>query len=112
MANTMNIRQAARWAERKDALYIHGDFQNPMCAVWSDRTHLVAVIGSYDKCRAYIREHCDCKFIPVTGSYYASKDGSEHLRMDSLDDVLQGMDESEAEACLPERDYRHESWAH
>lgn len=112
MQAAMNIRQAARWAERKDALYINGDFQNPMFAVWSDRTQLVACIGSYDKCREYIRQHCDTKYIPITGSYYARKDASENLRMDSLDDVAQGMDESEAEATLPECDYRREEWAH
>jgi hypothetical protein len=108
----MNIRQAARWAERKDALYIHGDFNNPMCAVWASNTHAVLCIGSYDKCRAYIQQHCACEFIPTTGRHFARKDGSDYLRMDSLDDVVQGMDESEAEALLPERDYRHEGWAH
>lgn len=108
----MSINQAARWAERKNALYIGGNFNQPLCAVWSDRTHAVAVIGSYDRCRAYILQHCNTKCIPVTGSYYARTDGSESLRMDSLDDIAQGMDESEAEADLPERDYRHEAWAH
>lgn len=112
MANSMSIRQAARWAERKGALYINGNFDNPMCAVWSDKTHEVACIGSYDKCRAYIVQHCTTRGTAVTGMYYPRTNGSESLRMDSLDDVAQGMDESEAEACLPERDYRHEGWAH
>lgn len=111
-AKLMTIRQAARWAERKDALYINGNFQNPLCAVWSDKTHAVALIGSYDKCRAYILQHCEARHIPITGSYYQRADGSENLRMDSLDDVAQGMDESEAEALLPECDYRAECWAH
>lgn len=109
----MNIRQAARWAERKDALYIGNNFNQPMCAVWSDRTHLVACIGSIDKCRTYLLSHCDCNaHVPTTSRYYPRADGSEWLRIDALDDVVQGMDESEAEALLPERDYRHEDWAH
>jgi hypothetical protein len=80
--------------------------------VWSDKTHEVVLIGSIEKCRTYLLSHCDCKArIPMTSSYYPRADGSEWLRIDALDDIAQGMDESEAEACLPERDYRCEAWA-
>jgi hypothetical protein len=106
----MTIRQAARWAERKDALYIHGDFQNPLCAVWSSSNHEVALIGSYDKCRAWIKSSTDCQHIPTAGIYYRAADGHT-FRFDPLDDIASGMDESEAESLVPERDFRCEAWA-
>lgn len=105
----MSIRQAARWAESKDALYIGGNPNNPMAAVWSANTHKVVCLGSADKCRAWIKANTTCQYIPTYGMNYPGQ--GDWFRMDSLDEVLEGMEQTEAELRLPECDYRSEAWA-
>lgn len=94
---TMNIRQAARWAERKGALYSINRAGQPehLYAVYDTRNLLVECIGRHDKCQAY-RESL--------GSQYDSmptRDG-RYLRMQALDEVVAQLDEEEGEArCMP-----------
>jgi hypothetical protein len=100
--NQMNIREAARWADRKDALYINGNFENPLCAVYSTGNHMVSLIGSYDKCRAFIKANCGIAHIPMAGSCYETRDG-EWIRFDPLETVCAEMSESEGEdRCIPD----------
>lgn len=84
----MNIRQAARWAERNDCVFRVGRDGQPdwMYAVWRYSDQEAVCIGYYDKCRAYMDAH-----------------KGEGIRMESLDEVLQGMAESEGELlCIPD----------
>lgn len=85
----MTLYQAARWADRNDAVYF------PMrdgsvewnYAVHDMRTGFVLCIGKYDKCSAFLAS------VP-SGSYW---------RMDSLESVLEQIDEEEGEAsCIPD----------
>lgn len=52
--NRMSINQAARWAERKDCLYISGNTQNPMYAVVDQNDNRVDCLGAFEKCEAFI----------------------------------------------------------
>jgi len=90
----MNIRQAARWAERKGILVRTGADGQPdyLYAVYDTGTHKVVTIGSYDKCKAVM---------PAWGQPTA--DG-RWLRMEALETICSEMDESDGEAsCIPER---------
>lgn len=112
MTIVLNIRQAARWAERKDALFIGGDFNEPLCAVYSTNTHIVRLMGSYDKCSAYITEHCNTSgFSPCSHLLYQVPNTTEWLCFESLDTICQETDESEGEAlCLPDA-WDQREWA-
>ena len=93
----MNIRQAARWAQRKGALYRvnRAGLIEHLYAVYDTRNLLVECIGSYDKCDDYRK---------ARGSQYDSmptKDG-RYLRLQSLDTVVEELDEADGEAhCMP-----------
>lgn len=93
----MNIRQAARWAQRKGALYRvnrAGQVEH-LYAVYDTRNLLVECIGSYDTCDDYRK---------TLGSQYDSmptRDG-RYLRMEALDTVVEQLDEADGEArCIP-----------
>lgn len=80
--NRMNINAAARWAERKDCVWINGDYNNPMYAAVDQNDNRVDCLGSYEKCSAYILAH--------PGGWW---------RLYSLDEVLQGQYEEACEAA-------------
>jgi hypothetical protein len=90
----MNIRQAARWAERKGILYTvnrHTGQPDHLYAVYDTGNHMVDLIGGYDKCKAIMPPHSQ-----------PTADG-RWLRLQCLDEVCQEMDESDGEAaCLPD----------
>jgi hypothetical protein len=92
----MNIRQAARWAERKDCVYrVNRDGQPDwMYAVWRFSDQEAVCVGYYEKCRDYMAAH-----------------KGEPLRMDSLDDVLQGMAESDGESGVVPDVREQREWA-
>jgi hypothetical protein len=98
MANAMNIRQAARWAESKGARDLYAVTDNNM----------VVLLGGYDKCQKYIRERCGMNYLPGqtsigTGSYAQVGNTNTILRLDSLDEVAETLYESECEAmCIPD----------
>jgi hypothetical protein len=93
----MNVRQAARWADGKPDLYAVTDNNEVVC------------LGSYDKCKAHIAKHCGMNFAPgqtgvCVGSYAQVGSTNTWLCLCNLDDVLQGMYESDGEQnCVPER---------
>lgn len=90
----MNIRQAARWAERKGALVRTGYDGQPdyLYAVYDTGNHMVDMIGGYDKCKAAMPPHGQ-----------PDKAG-RWLRMEALETIVCEMDESEGESrCIPER---------
>lgn len=85
----MNIRQAARWAERKDCLFSVNRYTGEveyLYAAYDINTNLVVAIGSYEKCKA-------------AGGCAVGGD----LRLEALQDVCADMDEYEGEAmCVPD----------
>lgn len=98
----MNIRQAARWAERQDALVKLGRDGQPdyLCAVYDVGTHLVECIGSHEKCDADMRSK-GCAY-SLTGCGVIASDG-RYLCLETLDTVCQELDESDGEArCIAE----------
>jgi hypothetical protein len=98
----MNIRQAARWAERKGVLVTPSRFNGEwlyMYAVYDLDTHMVDCVGGYDKCSAHLK---------LAGAPHTNTMGGVQvrdgrwLRMTALIDVVEGLDEAEGEAgCLP-----------
>lgn len=101
---TVNIRQAARWAERKGALYrvMPNGQTEYLYAVYDTRNLLVECIGLYAKCKAY------CAGLGSEYDSMPTKDG-RYLRTEALDTVVQEMDEAEGEAgCIPEPSYMRE----
>ena len=99
MKTQMNIRQAARWAERKGCLYRTSNYNNEpvyLYAVYDADTHMVECLGGYEKCDDYRKS---------LGSSYdtiPTNDG-RHLRMVTLESVRCDLDESEGEArCIPD----------
>ncbi len=55
---TMNIRQAARWAERKGALYTVNRYTAEpqyLYAVYDTRNNMVECIGAHAKCVDYLQ---------------------------------------------------------
>ena len=91
----MNIRQAARWAERKGALYAVNRYSGEvdhLYAVYDTATHLVECIGAHRKCMAYLQaQGCAHDRMPTRDSRW--------LRVQALDEVVSELDESEGEAC-------------
>ena len=87
----MTIREAARWAERKDILVRTDRDGGPdwLCAAYSARDNRVELIGYGSKCYDYVREQRAA--------------GRDDLRVDSLDGVLSDMYEESGEAgCIPD----------
>jgi hypothetical protein len=101
--NNMNIRQAARWAEREDILVREGRDGQPdwLYAVYDTNTNRVTCIGYYEKCSQHMLD-AGCKHASCAG-HHETTDG-RWLRMQSLHCIVQEMDESEGEAMFPERD--------
>jgi hypothetical protein len=98
----MNIRQAARWAERKGALVTPSRFNGEplyMYAVYDLNTHMVDCIGGHDKCSAHLKL-AGAPHVNAMGGVQV-RDG-RWLRMTALIDVVDQLDESEGEArCAP-----------
>lgn len=98
----MNIRQAARWAERKQALYTPSRFNGEplyLYAVYDMNNHNVECIGGHDKCSAFLRQAGATTINTMSGVQVG--DG-RWLRMQALIDVVDELDQSEAEqACAP-----------
>lgn len=105
MQKPMTLRQAVRWAESKDALHLSVVYD----ASWK-ANNAVLCIGGRAKCEAFMRAAGITKPV-MHGSYGEASDGRS-LRLYDLDVAAEEISESDAEALLPERDYRHESWAH
>lgn len=78
----MSINDAAKWADRKDCLYINGDYQAPMCAAVNQNDNRVDCLGSFQKVDAYMKAHPD-----------------QPLRRYWLDEVLEQIQCDEGEAA-------------
>lgn len=105
----MNIREAARWAERKDALVrvVNGE-PHYLYAVYDTGNHMVDLVGGYDKCKAYALSR-GCEYVPTASGQHAA-DG-RWLKMVSLEQVCEEMGESEGEArCVPDA-WEQREWA-
>lgn len=95
----MHIRDAARWAARKDILVRTDRNGGPdwLCAAYSVRDNRVELIGYGDKCYDYAREQRAA--------------GRDDVRVDSLDGIMQEMDEEAGEArCVPDA-WDQREWA-
>lgn len=84
--NQMSIRQAARWAERNGSVYRVQDGQpDYMAAAVDVNTNKVLCMGFGDRAYDFKRAHPE-----------------QPIRVYTLDEVIQGMDEEEGEAaCIP-----------
>ena len=95
---TMNIRQAARWAERKGALYTVNRYTGEpqyLYAVYDTRNNMVECIGAHPKCAAYLHS------LGAAHDRMQTRDG-RWLRLQALDEVAQELDDAEGEQnCLP-----------
>lgn len=82
----MNIRQAARWAEKKGCVYrVRNGAPDLMYAVWAVRDHSVLCLGYRDRCAEFMTSKgANLYFDPA-------------LRMEPLQEVLEGMYEEEGE---------------
>lgn len=113
MANeqqAMTLQQAARWAERRGALYIGRGFDNPMCAVYdaSWKAGVVLCVGSVEKCKAFMVAAGVER--PSFCGYDTTRDGKT-VRLYDLPTVLDEMGESEGEAaCIPDA-WEQREWA-
>jgi len=84
--NQMSIRQAARWAERNNSLYrVQDGRPDYMAAAVDVNTNMVLCMGYGDKAYDFKRARPE-----------------QPIRVYTLDEVVQGMDEEEGEAaCIP-----------
>jgi hypothetical protein len=111
MSNSVSIRQAARQADREGTLYIGGDTQEPTYAVYvsSAPNDPVVHTGTYDQCSAHMLAQ-GCEFGGCAAGYQPTSDGRT-LRMVSLEEICEQLDESEGEErCIPDAWVQRE-WA-
>ena len=95
----MSIRDAARWAARKDILVRAASNGEPdyLYAAYSLSTNMTECIGYGDKCHEYGRQ--------------ARAQGRHDIRVETLEGVYEGITEEQGETrCIPSASEQRE-WA-
>lgn len=95
----MHIRDAAKWAHRKDILVRTASNGGPdyLYAAYSARTNMTECIGYGDKCHEYGRQ--------------ARAQGRHDIRVEALEGVYEEITEEQGEArCVPDA-WEQREWA-